>query len=271
MLAVGLDLAWSPRNPSGLAVAERKAGRWRVREARADVVSNEEILAAIDRSVGRAPAIVAIDAPLVVPYRTRGRDGDRLITKVFGSHDAGVYPATKRTIGRYGGRRIWDLRDALVARGYIHDCRIPTGRPGRFFFETYPHAAAVALFHLPKVLKYKSREGCSLRERMDAFRAYERLLVGLRTFNPPLDAVEPQIDKGMFALRGRALKDYEDRLDAILCAYVAAYYWTWGTERCAIFGTLKGGYIVTPFHEGLATRVPDSTEIITYGSRTAPP
>src|SRR3990172_13208453 len=129
VLAVGLDLAWSPRNPSGLAVAEREAGRWRVREARADVVSNEEILAAIDRSVGRAPAIVAIDAPLVVPYRTRGRDGDRLITKVFGSHDAGVYPATKRTIGRYGGRGKWELRGALLGPRGLPQLRRPPGRP----------------------------------------------------------------------------------------------------------------------------------------------
>lgn len=271
MLAVGVDLAWSPRNPTGIAIASRSNGRWRLVSATADAVSNEEILDALETAVGPAPSVIAIDAPLVVPHRTRGRDGDRLITSVFGPYDAGVYPATKRTIGRYGGRRIWDLRDALVARGYVHDCRIPTGRPGRFFFETYPHAAAVALFRLSKVLKYKARQGRSLRERVDAFRAYERFLVGLRAFEPPFDGVEAHVDKAMSASRGRALKDYEDRLDAILCAYVAAYYWTWGTERCAIFGTLKGGYIVTPFHEGLATRVPDSTEIVTYRSRTAPP
>lgn len=271
MLAVGVDLAWSPRNPTGIAIASRSNGRWRLVSATADAVSNEEILDALETAIGPAPAVIAIDAPLVVPHRTRGRDGDRLITSVFGPYDAGVYPATKRTIGRYGGRRIWDLRDALVARGYVHDCCIPTGRPGRFFFETYPHAAAVALFRLPKVLKYKARQGRSLRERVDAFRAYERLLVGLHAFEPPLDGVEAHVDKAMSASRGRALKDYEDRLDAILCAYIAAYYWTWGTERCAIFGTLEGGYIVTPFHDDLATRVPDGASIVTYRSRTAPP
>lgn len=264
MLALGLDLAWSPRNPSGIAVAELEDGRWHLQEARADIVANQEVLAAVERIVGRKAAILAIDAPLVVPHRSRGRDGDRLITKVFGPHDAGVYPATKRTIGRYGGQRIWELRDALVARGFVHECWIPRGRRGRFFFETYPHAAAVALFRLPKVLKYKTREGRSLRERIEAFREYERLLVGLRNSEPPLDGVEAHLDKGLAASRGHALKDYEDRLDAILCAYIAAYYWTWGTTRCAIFGSLEGGYIVTPFNAELAARVPPASRVVTY-------
>lgn len=261
---MGLDLAWSPRNPSGIAVAELADDRWHLREARVDIVANEEILAAVDRIVGRKAAILAIDAPLVVPHRSRGRDGDRLITKVFRPHDAGVYPATKRTIGRYGGQRIWELRDALVARGFVHECRIPQGRRGRFFFETYPHAAAVALFRLPKVLKYKAREGRSLRERLEAFREYERLLVGLRDFEPPLDGVEAQLDKSLTTWRGHALKDYEDRLDAILCAYIAMYYWTWGTTRCAIFGSLEGGYIVTPFNDELAARVPTGTPVVAF-------
>lgn len=278
MIAIGLDLAWSPRNPSGMAVAEHLADGWHLRDVRSDIVSNEEILAAIDRTVGREDAVLAIDAPLVVPHRTRGRDGDRLITSVFGSYDAGVYPATKRTIGRYGGQRIWRLRDALVDRGFVHDCRIPRGHRGRFFFETYPHAAAVALFRLPKVLKYKVREGRSSQERLDAFREYERLLGDLRDRDPPLRSVEDHLDNAGSATRGRALKAYEDRLDAILCAYIAAYYWTWGTTRCAIFGTLEGGYIVTPFNEELAARVPPGSRIVAYdGPRltrrrgTAPP
>lgn len=264
MYAIGLDLAWSPRNPSGLAAAELEDGRWRLLGASADLVSNREILAAVGRIAGRAPTVLAIDAPLVVPHRVRGRDGDRRITSVFGLHDAGVYPATQRTIRRYGGQRIWKLRDALVADGFVHDSHIPRGRPGRFLFETYPHAAAVALFRLPKVLKYKVRKGRSLAERRDAFREYERLLVGLKDFDPALDGVEGHLDNGLSIARGRALKDYEDRLDAILCAYVAAYYWTWGTARCAVFGNLEGGYIVTPFRAELAARLAADDRIVTY-------
>ncbi|NWJ48321.1 MAG: DUF429 domain-containing protein [Chloroflexi bacterium] len=42
------------------------------------------------------------------------------------------------------------------------------------------------------------------------------------------------------------LKHYDDLLDAIICAYVAYFYWYWGQEKCHMFGDLNHGYIVTP-------------------------
>jgi len=49
-------------------------------------------------------------------------------------------------------------------------------------------------------------------------------------------------------LRGGALKDWEDRLDAVVCGYIAAYYWWWGEKRCRVFGDdWRRGYIVTPW------------------------
>ena len=187
-----------------------------------------------------------------------------MITRVFGPYDAGVYPATKRTIGRYGGQRIWTLLEALVARGFVHDCTLPPRRPGRYVFETYPHAATVALFHLPRILKYKARQGRSIEARIGALRELEIHLQSLEKFEPALDGVKGHLERSLARSRGGALKDYEDRLDAVLCAYVAAYYWTWGTRRCAIFGSLEGGYIVTPFNEELAARVPSDGRVVTH-------
>lgn len=267
MYAVGIDLAWSPRNPTGIAFASLSRRAWHLRRVTADPVSNEEILTEIEAAVGSEPAVLAIDAPLVVPHRTRGRDGDRMITKVFGPYHAGVYPATRRTIGRYGGERIWRLVDDLEERGFHHDCRIRPGRAGRYVFETYPHAATVALFRLPRILKYKARQGRTDEERIAAFRDLERCLRSLRRFEPAFDGVDPHFVQDLASCRGSDLKAYEDRLDAILCAYIAAYYWTWGTRRCAIFGSRERGYIVTPFNEELAARVPAGGSVVTYGPR----
>jgi predicted RNase H-like nuclease len=47
------------------------------------------------------------------------------------------------------------------------------------------------------------------------------------------------------ALRGKALKRYEDLLDAVFCAYIAFYYW-YEPETCMVIGDLDDGYIVTP-------------------------
>ena len=264
MYAVGIDLAWSPRNGTGLAVAERRGARWILSEAISGLGTNREILDVLLWHVGAKPAIIAIDAPLVVPFEKRGREGDRLITKLFGSYDAGVYPATRFYLGRYGGKRIWDLVEDLEKAGFRHDCRVDPGTSARTFFETYPHAATVALFNLRKTLKYKTRQGRTYETRWREFRKLESFLKGLARARPAMAGVGPFIATDLKALRGGKLKGYEDRLDAILCAYIAAYYWTWGTRRNAIVGTLEGGYIVTPMTPAIAKRAPADTRIFTY-------
>jgi predicted RNase H-like nuclease len=262
--AIGIDLAWSPRNSTGLAIAERVQGRWVLREALSGLRSNEDILGIVEAGVGDAPAIVAIDAPLVVPWEKKGRDGDRLITRLFGPYEAGVYPATRFYLGRYGGKRIWDLVEDLKRAGFRHDCRVQPRKPTRLFFETYPHAAMVALFGLPKTLKYKVREGRTYGTRWRAFRQFESHLRGLSRFDPAMTGVAHALESDVRVLRGGRLKDYDDLLDGILCAYIAAYYWTWGTRRCAIVGSLQGGYIVTPMTSAIAKRATPGTEIFAY-------
>ena len=264
MYAVGIDLAWSPRNGTGLAVAQKKGARWILRDAISGLGTNGEILDVLLRHAGEQPAIIAIDAPLVVPYEKRGREGDRLVTKLFGPYDAGVYPATRFYLGRYGGKRIWDLVAVLEKAGFRHDCRMEPMKPTRQFFETYPHAATVALFGLKKTLKYKTRQGRTYETRWREFRKLESHLKGLARSQPPMAGVGPFIATDLKALRGGKLKGYEDRLDAILCACIAAYYWTWGTRRNAIVGTLEGGYIVTPMTPAIAKRAPADTRIFTY-------
>ena len=264
MYAVGVDLAWSPRNSTGLAIAERVRGRWILREAITGLRSNEDILTYIEAGVGDAPAILAIDAPLVVPNERKGRDGDRLITRLFGRFEAGVYPATRFYLGRYGGSRVWDLVEDLKRAGFRHDCRLEPRRPTRLFFETYPHAAAVALFGLPKTLKYKAREGRTYETRWRAFRELESLLGSLSRFSPAMAGADEAFEPDVRCLRGRRLKEYDDLLDGILCAYIAAYYWTWGTRKCAIVGSLEGGYIVTPMTPAIARRAPVASPIFAY-------
>jgi len=264
MYAIGIDLAWSPRNGTGVAIIEKAGARWVVREAISDLGTNREILEVLHKHVRTKPAIVAIDAPLVVPYQRRGRAGDRLITRLFGPFDAGVYPATRFYLGRYGGDRIWDLVEDLKRAGFRHDCRVETRRPTRLFFETYPHAATVALFGLRKTLKYKTRQGRTYETRWREFRKLESRLHALSNAAPAMAGIDPFLAPDLTSLRGGRLKRYEDRLDAILCAYIAAYYWTWGTRRCAIVGSLEGGYIVTPMTPAISRRAPPGSPIFTY-------
>ncbi len=263
MHAVGIDLAWSPNNATGIAVAVRTKAGWKL-ETADTVRSNDDILAFLEAAVGKEPAILAIDAPLVVPHHQTTRVGDRAIASVFGPMKAAVYPATKNRLGSYGGRRIWDLVKDLEAAGYRHDCHMEPRVEARQFFETYPHAATVALFHLERILSYKAKQDRPYAERWRAFRRLEAYLRSLGAFEPRLRGVDKHLEPQVSRLKGKALKGYEDRLDGILCAYIAAYYWTWGTERCAIFGSLEGGYIVTPMSPEVARRIPDGSSVVMY-------
>ena len=38
----------------------------------------------------------------------------------------------------------------------------------------------------------------------------------------------------------------EDQIDAVLCAYIAAHWWFWATDRNTVYGTAEDGYIVVP-------------------------
>jgi predicted RNase H-like nuclease len=71
-------------------------------------------------------------------------------------------------------------------------------------------------------------------------------LRALAAADPPLRGHEELLSRDVATLRGRRLKDYEDQIDAVLCAYVALYAFRWGAARCRTFGTIEEGYIFTP-------------------------
>ena len=71
----------------------------------------------------------------------------------------------------------------------------------------------------------------------------------LHTEDPPLvqsAVLASLLDTDIAALRGRAMKGFEDKVDALLCAYMAAYYWQWRERRCRVYGNVKTGYIICP-------------------------
>lgn len=56
-------------------------------------------------------------------------------------------------------------------------------------------------------------------------------------------------------LRGRKLKEYEDKLDALSCAYVASYLWHHGPRRTRVYGSVAEGHIIVPITEEMEERL----------------
>jgi predicted RNase H-like nuclease len=254
----GLDLAWSPRNPSGGALL--RAGR--LMAVTGDLGDDDAIIRWIGAHLSEGgAAVVAVDAPLRVPNQTGSRPCDRALSAEWRRFEAGALPANRRLLARDGQVRGEALVALLAeAHGFAEQTSIPHRErilpaDWRIVCEVYPHPAHVSLFDLPVTLKYKARRR-SYAERWAAFEEYAARLKSLEQAEPPLGGITELLDRvEIRTLRGRALKEFEDRLDAVTCAYVAAYLWHHGPTHSRVYGSLEEGHILVPVTPHMARRL----------------
>ena len=193
--------------------------------------------------------VVAVDAPLIVRNLSGQHQCEWLVSKCFSRHDAGAHSSNRGMDAFRDGGRAFRLASRL---GLALDPRMDDERLGRRrIIEVYPHPALVALFDLPKCLKYKAKRGRTVSSRKAEFGRCIELLESLDGAVPKLDlAVTKRADlkaELRLALTDRALDRAEDELDAFVCAYIACYYWTHGTRRCRVIGDVDYGSRLWPF------------------------
>ena len=250
---VGLDLAWSAANRTGGAVIQDGTLR-----AWSGVLTDDaSIEAFIATHVPEdAPLVIAIDAPLRVPNEHGRRRADHEVSVAWGRFQAGAYPAN-RTLLAYGGViRGETLAARLVQRfGCVESAPIPQRGAGRYLCEVFPHPAQVALFDLPRTLKYKRKPGRTPASVAAEFARYQQALAALATADPPLTGQGSLVTIDAGALRGRALQELEETLDAVTCAYVAWYAWHHGPARQRVYGSVAEGHILVPWPEAMAARM----------------
>lgn len=241
---IGIDLAWGERNLSGFAVLEWDAALRGVRLIESALLhTNEDIRRAVVCAGGDDDCLLAIDAPIIAPNKGGTmRACDRQVTRDFGRFHAGTYPANRERCARP-----IRLRKYLERAGYSPDPHLPVTGSCRRQLEIFPHPAHVVLFHRERIIKYKkglaSEKRAGLTEMVENIRRY------LGHEQPPLlesPALAALLDTDVTALRGRTMKGFEDRVDALLCGFMAAYYWQWRDARCRVYGDVKAGYIICP-------------------------
>lgn len=227
MTFIGIDLGWVSQ-PTGLARLARTAVSYDI-EALDRRATHADVLGWIDQQAGAGPAMLAIDAPLVMPNTTGIRACERALNADFRRHHAGCHAANQ---GRPFYVPITAFVSALELRGFRHAAQITPRAPGRCMIEVHPHAAAVSVFGLDRILKYKKGR---IAQRAAELARYRELLGGL------IPAVLPAIPR-----TGAALKAVEDQLDAVLAAWVGAQWWMHGASRGRCYGDATTGYIVVP-------------------------
>lgn len=239
MKFLGIDLGWSS-GASGLCCLELVESQLHIiaLETRTDL---DDIWQWLERHIDpQEPGLVAVDAPTLIPNATGSRLCDRLAHKHFGRYHAGAYPANQnlpfaeRTVG---------FGQALLQRGFRHAPTITPQEPGRHQIELFPHPATIHLFGLPQILKYKKGR---LRDRKLALaQLHHHITAVLPTLTPNLNLPLP-LPTDYADLTGKQLKAIEDQLDSVLCAYVGAHWWWWGTAQNWVLGDEQTGYIVVP-------------------------
>jgi predicted RNase H-like nuclease len=183
---------------------------------------------------------VAIDAPLIVKNPTGYRPCEAALNHDFQRFEAGARPAyTEKP-------EFNNPRGARIATALTLDVD-PASSATRRAIEVYPHPATITLFGLEKTLKYKR----------GAFEDRQRELLQLMTLIEGLDKATPRLrvnhnvswvelrKRVAAATRPGQLDRDEDPVDAVLCAYVALY-WYHRPEDVTVYGDFAGGYIVTP-------------------------
>jgi predicted RNase H-like nuclease len=234
---LGLDLAWSDRNPSGLAALDEHG---RLVDVRADLRDDATILAWIRAQLG-SRGIIGIDMPTIVRNADGVRPCERELGAVFRHAHAAPHPANLRRFP--DGGRARRLIDALQPAGVIETLDVHPRDPRIVALEIFPHPAHVRLFALERIFGYKKKA----RPWPAVLAEWSRYRAALAT----LCAADPPLHLGAtipHAVGARGYKRWDDTLDAITCAYVAAFIWRWGLQapHVRVFGDLESGYIVVP-------------------------
>ncbi|MDE3196802.1 MAG: DUF429 domain-containing protein [Acidobacteriota bacterium] len=234
MLFLGIDLGWV-NGATGLAAMKLRDGRLEL-IALGLGRDHAEVLRWIREQAAEGPALIAIDAPTIIRNAAGQRPGERELNAAVRRYGLNCHPAN---LGRPFAAKVTAFSEALLREGFGHAASIEPREPGRYQIEVFPHASIVKFFGLDYRLKYKKGP---VAERAEQLARLRKMIYSLRRSDPPCALPTlPAVPSS-----GKARKDVEDQLDAILCAYTGAHYWFWGAARNRVFGDAESGFLVVP-------------------------
>ncbi len=234
---LGLDLAWAPRHSSGGAVLELHEDGLRLASS-CSLRAHEDILSWIARNRGRDGVTVAVNAPIIVENTGGQRPCDTILHEHFAQHHVDEYQVNlvnashPRTIGR-----------ALMRMGFDPN---PNNQGDRVI-ETYNQATQVLIWDVERPIRLKTGPVGARKDAVARFR--ETMAEMLEDAVPPLidsPALNELLNADLPSSNGSRVGELEERLEAVLCAYTAAYLSVRGPEHCAFLGDLNDGYVLLP-------------------------
>lgn len=192
MKYLGIDFAWSKNNYSALSLLDENNFLETVY-----IKDDQDILDYIQKI---KPDIIGVDAALEVKNETGNRIIENSILKDFAKYKLGIYPINKNIMKKlYGGNRAQELFSKL------NDFTLREN-----LFEVYTHATIIRCFTKDQVLPYKRKKGRTtpfIKEQLGILQNYlNTVVIDMPSYN-------------IKNLRSKDLKEIEDKLDSLVCAY----------------------------------------------------
>ena len=239
---IGVALARGENHASGCAELAWQDGELVLK--RIDLVRTvDEIARWIEPD--RGDWIVAVDAPLVVRNEGGRREADKQAGRSYRRYGADPYAANLKRLGRdhRGGRLLGALKRH---RGRLLENPARTSTR-RAVLETSARPAMIELFGLDRAIQYKQgaapvrRAGqqelaSAIREYLCSGKAGPRLQEG--------GVLSELLHESARSLPDDALRDRGDRLEALICAYAAA--WVDARREIQALGTAGEGVTILP-------------------------
>lgn len=233
---LGIDAAWTPENPSGVALVERVGGTWHCVEVAPSYqhfVGLDKhleleagvslvpcvLLTAYEKSRSKHIQAVAVDMPLSRKVIEKRRVADDEISRMFGKAKCGTHSPNKVRPGLQSAL----LRDVFLQNGF--SLATTSGKGSRGIFEVYPHVALLTLLGEFQRLPYKVCKSRSYWPTDTLEKRKTLLLDQFGRIHRELSRVIKDIPLGIPEVKDvpclAALKSIEDQLDALVCAWMA--------------------------------------------------
>lgn len=235
---LGIDAAWTEREPSGVALILDDGSGWRLVEVAASygvflergdnvTVSRhhgslpdaEAIADVARRRAGVQIDLVAVDMPLSRMPITGRRTSDNMISKMYGAKHASTHTPSATRPGKLSD----DLRKGFERMGYPLAVADPVGRA---LLEVYPHPALIELASADRRLPYKHSKSRKYWPEVAPGARREKLLEVwseiVRLLDARIQGVATALPLLPVTARGYEMKAFEDSLDAVVCAWVGA-------------------------------------------------
>ena len=258
---LALDPAWTPRQPSGVALIGHRNGDWWC----AGVAPSHSAFfqlaqgVAVDwfaRPVGEPPepgrllvaaetlldeevGTVAVDMPVSSEPFTSRRVADNLLSSAYGRYGCGTHTPNKIRPGQLGA----EMTRAFADHGY--EVAGADAAPGESpaLVEVYPHPALLVLLDTNYRVKYKAGKArkfwpelSAAEGRAEVVTVWAEILNALRKNLEGIELPLPTPSEAM-TMTTTALKRYEDALGALVCGWIGIDYLG---GRCSAFSRLRG-------------------------------